>query len=407
MMIPERPALERRVLEALNLTASATGSGAGAGATAPAPRIPVVLGGCGTGRTALFLRLRDLIGHNAAQYVDVERMATTPERFLKTLRETSPFPAQPVFGAGGGDHGPRESFTAALTFLTGVRGSTGGPVTFLLDEFFELRTFESFPGLRTVLRDLIAALDASGNRFVLTTRYICRAQRLLRDAPARFEIIPVAPLTAAEVRTTLGAGGDRRAPGFKEDEDDHARDELARLIQALADGRPAYARMVAETAAALSPRGTDPVSALCALLAPGGQLSAACRYSYELRLHRARGYGALKAILDVLAEEEPLTLTEIAQRLRRTPGSTKDYLSWLEDVDLIGSRQKRYSFADPLLRVWVRLHCQPAPPSEEDIAREVHSYVLNRLPHAEPALAMAGAPRASGPEKSWGIIEID
>ena len=60
-----------------------------------------------------------------------------------------------------------------------------------------------------------------------------------------------------------------------------------------------------------------------------------CRFCYELRLHRARGYGALKAILEVLAEEEPLTLTEIAQRLRRTPGSTKDYLSWLEDVDLI------------------------------------------------------------------------
>ena len=78
----------------------------------------------------------------------------------------------------------------------------------------------------------------------------------------------------------------------------------------------------------------------------------------------------------MLAEEEPLTLTEIALRLRRTPGSTKDYLSWLEDVDLIASRQKRYSFADPLLRLWVRLHCRPTPPTDEDLAREVHTYVL-------------------------------
>ena len=113
---------------------------------------------------------------------------------------------------------------------------------------------------------------------------------------------------------------------------------------------------------------------------PAAPLSAACRYCYELRLHRARGYGALKAILDVLAEEEPLTLTEIALRLRRTPGSTKDYLSWLEDVDLITSRQKRYSFSDPLMRLWVRLHCRPMPPSDEDIAREVHGYVMGRLP---------------------------
>ena len=95
-------------------------------------------------------------------------------------------------------------------------------------------------------------------------------------------------------------------------------------------------------------------------------LERACRYSYELRLHRARGYGALKAILDILAVEEPLTLTEISIRLKRTPGSTKDYLSWLEDVDLVASKQKRYSFTDPLLRLWVSLHCRPVPPSVDE-----------------------------------------
>jgi hypothetical protein len=397
MMIPERPALERRVLEALD--GSTTGVG---------PRIPVVLGGCGTGRTSLLLRLRDLVGRNAAQYVDVERIATTPERFLRSLRESSPFPAQAPPSINSRDHAPRESFGAALAFLANARGSIGGPVTFLLDEFLELRTFESFPGLRTVLRDFIVALGSSSNRFVLTSRYTVRAHRLLRDAPSQFEILPVAPLTAAEARATLPGSDERRGASFKDDEEDHARDELARVTQALSDGRPAYARLIAEATASLAPRGgSDPVSALCALLSPGGQLSAACRFCYELRLHRARGYGALKAILDVLAEEEPLTLTEIALRLRRTPGSTKDYLSWLEDVDLITSRQKRYSFVDPLLRVWVRLHCRPTPPSEEDVAREVHAYVMARLPHAEPALALAGAPRPSGPEKSWGIIEID
>jgi hypothetical protein len=133
-----------------------------------------------------------------------------------------------------------------------------------------------------------------------------------------------------------------------------------------------------------------------------------CRFSYELRLHRARGYGALKAILDVLAAEEPLTLTEIALRLRRTPGSTKDYLSWLEDVDLIVSRQKRYSFADPVMRLWVRLNGHPAPPTEEEIAREVQAYVMARIPQNEPALAIAGGPQpAAAREKGWGIIEID
>jgi hypothetical protein len=398
MMVPERPTLERRVLAALE-------GSAGAG-----PRIPVVLGSCGTGRTSLLLRLRDLIGRTQAQYVDVEKIATTPERFLQALREASPFPGLPAYAqAAGSEAGARDAFDATLAFFDTARASGMAPATFLLDEFLELRTFESFPGLRSVLRDLLGALAASGNRFVLTTRYVARAHRLLRDAPSQFEIVHVAPLTAAEVRETLpGTHADDhvRSAGVPEEEVERHRDELARLVQALSDGRPSYARAIAETATALSPRGAaDPVSALAALLAPGGQLAQTCRFSYELRLHRARGYGALKAILEVLAQEEPLTLTEIAQRLRRTPGSTKDYLSWLEDVDLIAARQKRYSFADPMLRLWVRLHCHAVPPTDEDITRELHQYVIARLPHGEPSMALAGNPLEQS--KYSGIIEID
>jgi len=399
MMIPERPALERRVLAALDGTA---GNGR---------RIPVVLGGCGTGRTSLLLRLRDLIGKETCQFVDVERMATTPERCLKSLLESSPFAAHPFGEARTVELDARESFDRVLAFLDTARAPGNLPATFLLDEVLELRTFESFPGLRTVLKDLVNALTTSGNRFVLTSRYTARTLRLLRDAPSLFEIIHVAPLSAAEIRSTLPASVDGKTPGsvYQEDEEDRARDELARLVQALSDGRPAYAHQIADMATATAARGAaDPVSALTALLAPGGQLAHACKFSYELRLHRARGYGALKAILEVLSEEEPLTLTEIATRLRRTPGSTKDYLSWLEDVDLIGSRHKRYSFADPMLRLWVRLHCRTAPPGDDDVSREVHGYVMSRLPQNEPALALAAAGQGdAGRGKNWGIIEID
>ena len=142
-------------------------------------------------------------------------------------------------------------------------------------------------------------------------------------------------------------------------------------------------------------------------LAPGGQLAAACHYSYELRLHRARGYGALKAILDVLAETEPLTLTEIALRLRRTPGSTKDYLSWLEDVDLIVARQKRYSFADPLLRLWVRLYCRPAPPTDEEVAAGSAQLRARRVCRRPSRRWRWPARRRRPIAQAWGIIEID
>jgi hypothetical protein len=364
-------------------------------------RIPVVPGGCGTGRTWLLQRLRDRAGRGSAQYIDVERCATTPERFFEAVVAASPFPSQGRERAYGN---PREAFESLLRFFDTARTPGGGPCTFLLDEVLELRTFESFPGLRHVVRDLLEGLAASPNRFVLTTRYVSRTHRLLRDATSRFEVMHVPPLSVADVTELL-------APVFNgyEQTPTDDRDYLGRTVQALADGRAAYVRAIGDAMGQLG-RGADPISALAALLSPGGTLDRWCRFCYELRLHRARGYGALKAILDILADEEPLTLTEISLRLRRTPGSTKDYLSWLEDVDLVVSRAKRYSFTDPLLRLWVRLHCRPTPPTEDEIAREVQHYTVARVPHiGEPApvLAYAGTDATPEERKGWGIIEID
>ena len=364
----------------------------------------MVLGGCGTGRTWLLRRLQERGGRGTpaattAQYIDVERCATTPERFLQAVTSASPFPWH---AAGRTPATAREAFDALLAFFDTARGPGGEPVTFLLDEVLELRTFESFPGLRHVLRDLLHGLAESPNRFVLTTRYVARAHRLLRDATSRFEVMHLPALSAADVSDLL-------APSFNNYEqmatDD--RDYLARAVQSLTDGRAAYVRALGEAMADLGT--ADPISALTALLSPEGTLTHWCRFCYELRLHRARGYGALKAILDILAEEEPLTLTEISLRLRRTPGSTKDYLSWLEDVDLVASRQKRYSFTDPLLRLWVRLNCHSTPPTADDVVREVQRYALARVPQPEPtpALAYAGVDASPEERKSWGIIEID
>jgi hypothetical protein len=389
-MTASRPALERRLLAAVDATPS---------------RIPVVLGDFRTGRTQLLCRLRDRVGRTNCQQIDVERSATTPERFHHAIVKASPFRvptrAEPASA--------RDAFDATLLFLDQARAGGGNePATFLLDEVLELRTFESFPGLRTALRDLLTTLSASSNRFILTTRYVSRAHRLLRDATARFEVVHVPPLSSAEVRDLMLSidGGQTML------RDETGSDSLARAVHTLSDGRVGYAQAIGETLSSMvDAQGVgDPVSALTSLLAPDGRLAAACATCYELRLHRARGYGALKAILEILALEEPLTLTEVAQRLRRTPGSTKDYLSWLEDVDLIVSQRKRYSFGDPLLRVWVKLYCRPSSPSEDEVAREVQSYALSRLPQPEPAMVVAGGGESvvtDDERKPWGIIEID
>jgi hypothetical protein len=388
-MLTPRSSLTRRIVAALDATPS---------------RIPVLLGGCGSGRTTLLQLIRERIGRTATQHIDVERTSTTPERFLRAVVSSSPFGLvgdPPAAGA-------RPAFDAALAFFTNAR-SGSEPATFLLDEFLELRTFESFPGLRRALHDLIDSLAASPNRFVLTSRYSARALRLLRDRSPRFEVVHMPPMAVEDTLDMLGLGSAAR-PSV----DPHDAEYTAHTVQSLADGRAFYVGAIADELVRArergGPGGADTISALVALLGTDGRLSHQCNFSYELRLHRARGYGALKAILEILAEEEGLTLTEISQRLQRTPGSTKDYLSWLEDVDLVMSRQKRYSYADPLLRVWVRLHCRATAPTDDDVAREVHRYALPRLPQQpEPALVMAAAGNTGVEEerKEWGIIEID
>jgi hypothetical protein len=357
-------------------------------------RIPVLIGACGSGRTTLVQQLRERITRGPGHAIDIERTATTPERFLQAVAASSPVPF------GDAAPGTRAAFDATLQYFADARTSAGQPLTFFLDEFLELRTFESFPGLRRVLSDFIDCISLSGNRFVLTSRYSVRTLRLLRDRSSRFEVIHMPALTVEDTIDVLGPATSADA---------HDTEYIARSVQALTDGWPAYVRALADELASMREHGGgDPMSALVSLLAPDGRLSKQCNFCYELRLHRARGYGALKAILEILGEEEGLTLTEISQRLQRTPGSTKDYLSWLEDVDLVMSRQKRYSFSDPLLRVWVRLHCRPSAPSEDDVAREVHRYALPRLPQPhEPAMAMAGGPSVEEERKGWGIIEID
>ena len=388
-MVFERPTIERRIFTAFDAT-----------------RIPVLLGGSGCGHTSLLFRIAHRLGDGRSQYIDAERAASTPEGFYTAVTTDTPYIVSDPAQLRNGDSAARVAFDTLLAFFRQARTQDGGVSTFLIDELLELRTFASFPGLRGVLRELLDTLVQSPNHFVLATRFVSRAHRLLRDAPDRFEVIHVPPLSPIEVSAALMAKGVGR--------DDADRNELGRMIHALTDGRPTYVQALAQTLASMDgASGGDPVSALASGLAVGAHLCLSCRFCYELRLHRARGYGALKAILQVLADEEPLTLTEIANRLGRTPGSTKDYLSWLEDVDLVRVGQKRYSFGDPLLRLWVRLHCRPIPPDEGDLSREVQEYAVSRLPYMEPALAIAetdpvpAAKTTSDRERGWKMIEMD
>jgi hypothetical protein len=352
------------------------------------PQVLVMTGACGSGRTTILCRVQALIGDQACQYVDVERMATTPERFLRAVVTASPFaaPAATVEPAT-----PRDAADRTLAFFTTARAAGGRPATFLLDEAFEWQTFESFPGLRHSTAEFLRSLAATRNRFVLTTRYETRAARALRTLQLPFVTLEVTPLSPDEVCDELpiaALAGHARAAGG---EFGLNRERLSQDIHALTGGRPAYVEALAETMVAMGGSACgDPVSALAAAMSPGGRIARQCLHTYEIRLHRARGYGALKAVLEILAEQEPLTLSEVSRRLYRTPGSTKDYLSWLEDVDLVTATAKRYRIRDPLLRLWIRLHCRTTPPGDAVLGEEVRRFALPRLPFSAP-----GDPRSA------------
>src|SRR5437764_259616 len=114
-MLTLRSTLTRRVLAALD--------------AAPA-RIPVLIGGCGAGKTTLVQIFRDRIGRGATQYINVERTATTPERFFRTIAAASPFPVSDQVPTGA-----RAAFDAALAFLSRAKTGAGEPAAFILDEF--------------------------------------------------------------------------------------------------------------------------------------------------------------------------------------------------------------------------------------------------------------------------------
>src|SRR5437762_10857998 len=119
-MLTPRTSLARRVTAALDASPS---------------HIPVLLGGCGSGRTSLLQLLRDRIGRSVAQYIDVERTATTPERFFRALTAVSVFPVPEMAAQAAGN--ARVAFDATIGLFDRAKTAASAPATFLLDEFLE------------------------------------------------------------------------------------------------------------------------------------------------------------------------------------------------------------------------------------------------------------------------------
>ena len=287
----------------------------------------------GCGKTTLLGRLaRRWRGPTAL--ARLEPIACSPE----VLRDELHRLAEPLLGTNprGGPRGgpPLKALHTALR----KRPSDS---LLLLDDVTELRTLGYYPGVERPLDAFIDVLTRSKAPSVATSRFTFWMRQHFPDLPIR----TIPPLSVDE----LSAAG--------------AVD--AELVVAVTGGLVVHAARLTDG---------DIVSTLTDELQRGGGIDAECRATMSELLHRARGYGACKWVLRVLAHEEGLKLTEVSRRLDRTPGSTRDYLRWLEEVDLIVSRDKRYYYVDSILRLWVRVYGSGAMVTERDIRREADAH---------------------------------
>ncbi|MDR3576052.1 MAG: AAA family ATPase [Anaerolineaceae bacterium] len=224
----------------------------------------------------------------------------------------------------------------------------------ICDEFQEIRTLENFPNSRNVVALLRAELQSQSDvQYILAGSAISVLAGLLSN--------PDSPLFALFTRMAVD-------PFDRESTQELVNKllvepldtDLYPLLHSLTGGHPFYIIAVAQRVSYLVEVVQRPISPdvikqafLVETLSPGGRIYDFCQYVYDLSLQKAKGYGSLKSVLQILAQEEGLTATEVARQLHVVSATASDYLRWLCEVDLVIEKDQAYFFRDPVLRFWV------------------------------------------------------
>ena len=222
----------------------------------------------------------------------------------------------------------------------------------LLDEFTELTVLANYPSVRRPLHLFRAAMQRHGRLgYVIAASAISAMQEMVQEGRSplflQFEAVEVTRFSldaTAELAERILDG--TPAPG------------VDRRLQQLSGGHPFYihaitARLADQDRSAHELEPEDVSQAfVTAALSRSGQIYNYCRYLFDVSLRQARGYGILKAILQALAEEDELTLSDVARRIRKSAPATRGYLRALQEVDLVIESDGTYRYRDPVLRYW-------------------------------------------------------
>ena len=254
----------------------------------------------------------------------------------------------------------------AFAFPQDLAQEAGIKVIMILDEFQELEYLQNLPDTRNLLALFRSFTQSQGDvAYFLAGSAVAVMHRLMAD--------PASPLFVQFAQVSLA--------GFRRDDTAALmgkllpqlsaapqRDEIVDEVHFLTQGHPYYATVLGERLRLQAPgrpldRDAVRRAFVAETLSPTGRIYEFCRYVYDLSLQKARGYTALKAVLDVLATEDGLNASEVARHLRVSHAAASEYLRWLVEVDLLvittegGGRKprKRYFYRDPVLRYWVAM----------------------------------------------------
>jgi len=223
----------------------------------------------------------------------------------------------------------------------------------LLDEFTEISLLGRYAGVGNPVSTFRAALQQYTRvSCVITSSAISTMMAMIEESTSPLfmqfsplRLVPFGKRTTAELARKLA------------DLDDGA----CALLYDLTGGHPFYITVITERAEAMARRLQETLitatlvrqAFFLEVLSPQGVLYNYCRYLYDISLERAKGYAALKTILQVLAVEGEMHLSEIARRVRRSASATRENLKRLMEVDVITQAGRDFVYTDPVLRCWV------------------------------------------------------
>jgi hypothetical protein len=254
---------------------------------------------------------------------------------------------------------PDRHFLIELAFGLPARLAQARGVRFLLilDEFQEIRALENYPDLRNVVGVFRSHLQHQGGAaYFLCGSAITALSEMVTDyrSPLFVQLIQIV-LEGFDAEATAALSA-QWLPGVAESP--FVQEEIFNLTR----GHPFYVTALCQRVRLAQEVADRPLTAelvreafVMETLAPHGAIYELCRYVHDVALYRASGYASVKAVLHILATEEGLTASEVARRLKVTPGAARNYLRWLLEVDLLVEHQKLYHFRDPVLRYWIAM----------------------------------------------------